>query len=586
MSTDAGTATTTETPQDRGGRVVLWLLLALGLLLGGGYAAAWWVAGENVPRGMTVAGVDIGGHTPERAAEVLKAGLADRELATMTVSVDEVTREIPARRLGLSVDHEASVAAAGAGASWHPVRLWDYFTGGRNLDPVIVIDHSRLDEQLDGFDEQVSVEPVDAAVTFRAGRFETTDPAPGRALDRAGARAAIEAAYLGDDPVARLPFTPLAPEVGEEALTAAVDGFANPAVSGPVRLMFGNSPVRLNPRDFTAALRMVPEEGALSPRVRKRVFANLLDTHLSEDDKPVDATVRIVNSKPEVIPAKPGVSYDVDEVASVFLEVLTASGDDRRAEVPATVAEPEFSTADAEALGIVEQVSTFTTYYPHSTYRNVNIGRAAELIDGTLLKPGETFSMNDTVGERTRANGFTEGYIIRNGVLVQDLGGGVSQMATTLFNAMFFAGLKDVEHRPHSFYIDRYPEGREATVAWGILDLKFANDTEHGVLIQSRIVPSTPSRRGEVTVTMWSTKTWDITAVKSGRSRVTQPTTRYIQEPGCEPHRGWSGFDVTVTRHFHRPGNSAIVRSEPFFTRYNPSDSVVCGPPPSQGNDD
>ena len=76
------------------------------------------------------------------------------------------------------------------------------------------------------------------------------------------------------------------------------------------------------------------------------------------------------------------------------------------------------------------------------------------------------------MGERTEANGFTKGYIISDGILVQDLGGGVSQIATTLFNAMFFAGLEDVEHKPHSFYIDRYPIGREATVAWGAVDLR------------------------------------------------------------------------------------------------------------------
>ena len=90
-----------------------------------------------------------------------------------------------------------------------------------------------------------------------------------------------------------------------------------------------------------------------------------------------------------------------------------------------------------------------------------------------MLKPGETFSLNDTVGERTEANGFTKGFIISDGIFKEDLGGGVSQMATTTFNAMFFAGLEDVEHKPHSFYIDRYPVGREATVAWGAVDLRF-----------------------------------------------------------------------------------------------------------------
>ncbi len=138
-------------------------------------------------------------------------------------------------------------------------------------------------------------------------------------------------------------------------------------------------------------------------------------------------------------------------------------------------------------------MSTFTTNFPHADYRNVNLGRAAELISGTVLKPGETFSLNDTVGERTAENGFTKGFIISNGIFKEDFGGGVSQMATTLFNTMFFAGLEDVEHKPHSFYIDRYPVGREATVVWGALDLKFKNDTDHGILIDARLSPSSYS---------------------------------------------------------------------------------------------
>ena len=83
-----------------------------------------------------------------------------------------------------------------------------------------------------------------------------------------------------------------------------------------------------------------------------------------------------------------------------------------------------------------------------------------------MLKPGEIFSLNGIVGERTAANGFVEGFIIKGGKFKEELGGGVSQSATTTFNAMFFAGLKDIQHQPHTLYIDRYPAGREATVAW------------------------------------------------------------------------------------------------------------------------
>ena len=255
-----------------------------------------------------------------------------------------------------------------------------------------------------------------------------------------------------------------------------------------------------------------------------------------------------------MVPAKPGVTYDPDDVSAAFLTLVTQPDGKRQMKVEATVAEPEFTTADAKALQIKEKVSTFTTYYPYAEYRNINIGRAAELVDGTILKPGETFSLNDIVGERTRENGFTEGYIISNGIFKEDLGGGVSQMATTTFNAMYFAGLKDIEHKPHSVYIDRYPEGREATVAWGSVDLRFQNDTPYGVLVHATVKPSDGSAKGVVTVSMYSTKTWDITSVTSDRYNFRSPATRTLTTADCEPAVGYDGFDVDVTRSFHKPG--------------------------------
>ena len=153
-----------------------------------------------------------------------------------------------------------------------------------------------------------------------------------------------------------------------------------------------------------------------------------------------------------------------------------------------------------------------------------------------MLKPGEIFSLNQIVGERTKSNGFTEGYIIKDGRFRKDLGGGVSQSATTTFNAMFFAGLKDIEHKPHGLFIDRYPAGREATVAWPSLDLKFQNDTKYGVLVQAYIVKGTPSSRGSITVRMWSTKTYDkVAATDPIKSNFT--TGREIKDDSkdCEP---------------------------------------------------
>ena len=121
-------------------------------------------------------------------------------------------------------------------------------------------------------------------------------------------------------------------------------------------------------------------------------------------------------------------------------------------------------------------------------------------------------------------------------------------MATTTFNAAFFAGLEDVEHKPHSFYIDRYPVGREATVAWPTVDLRFRNDTPYGVLISARLTPSTPSSSGALTVSMYSTKYWDITATTGERYNFTQPETRTLRTEDCYPNDG-----LRRLRHRRRP---------------------------------
>jgi vancomycin resistance protein YoaR len=413
-------------------------------------------------------------------------------------------------------------------------------------------------------------------VSFDGSRVEVTRPVMGAQIQADRAAAALQEVYLDEGASAELSLAPATPDIDESDVQKAVSTFANRAVSGPVTLRFDDARVRLEPRQFGPALGMRPQDGELVPELDEKRLLELVDAAISKDGAPVDATVALVGGRPQVVPDRPGVSYEPDDVSSTFLDLVQRPSGRREQQVEATVARAEFRTKDARALRIVERVSTFTTYYPHADYRNTNIGRAAELVDGTVLKPGETFSLNETVGERTRENGFTEGFIISDGIFKEDLGGGVSQMATTTFNAMFFAGLEDVEHKPHSFYIDRYPVGREATVAWGSVDLRFRNDTPYGVLISARVTPSTPSSSGVVTVSMYSTKYWDITARTSDRYNFTEEDTRIVRSEDCYPNDGYAGFDVDVTRIFRRAGESAIDHRETFHTTYIPSDTVIC----------
>jgi vancomycin resistance protein YoaR len=289
---------------------------------------------------------------------------------------------------------------------------------------------------------------------------------------------------------------------------------------------------------------------------------------------PQNARISLVDGRPRLTPARNGRTFDPSAVVRGLIPTLTAP--DRTLTVRSVPAPPSFTTADARRLAITEQVSAFSTRFPYAAYRNTNLGRAAQLIDGTILRPGQTFSLNDTVGQRTAANGFTQGYIIDGGVFRKDFGGGVSQVATTTFNAAFFAGLVDVEHKAHSFYISRYPAGREATVVWPDVDLRFKNTTPYGVLVAASIERATPSRKGVMHVSMYSTKYWDIRTTTSPRYDPRPFRTRHLRGADCVPNEGYDGFDIDVHRLFYRHGSTTLDHRETIHTAYAPSDTVVC----------
>jgi len=575
-----------------GARVVLVMLLVLALLLGGGYVAAYANAQDKTPRGTRIAGVAIGGMTLADATAALAAGLGALKQAPITLDIDGRQQTLDPGDAGLGVDYVGSVLQAGTGRSWEPSWLWDHYTGGQDLDPVVTVSQIAMDDYLAGLMASTGKQPRDGRVVFDGLRVKVVKPRAGLAIDPQQAREAILAAYLTEDPTARIDLVQSPPDIDDADVEAAVDGFANPAVSAPVTLVFSGSPeeprdeasrreqrVRLQPRDYVGALSLEPKNGALEPRVDRQALLRLLDQAVAGRGAPVDATVALVDGKPKVIPAKPGVTFDPAEVTAAFTAALPKPEGEREATVSADVEEAAFTTKDARKLKIREEVSTFTTYFPYAEYRNTNIGRAMELVNGTLLKSGDTFSLNGTVGERTAENGFVKGFIIEDGIFKEDFGGGVSQAATTTFNAAFFAGLDDVEHKTHSFYIDRYPAGREATVAWPSVDLKFTNSTPYGILIQAGITPSSASAQGVVTVTMWSTKYWEITTSASDRYNFTQPRTRILHTEDCYPNTGYGGFDIDVTRHFHLPADPSQDHDEVMHTTYIPSDTVICEPP-------
>jgi vancomycin resistance protein YoaR len=370
------------------------------------------------------------------------------------------------------------------------------------------------------------------------------------------------------------------PVVTADEVNRTLGTFGRAAMSGPVTIMLGGQRIVAPPRLFGRAVSVRVQDGHLVPQVDADVLMQALaPVATTVGAEPRDARIELKGETPVVIPARVGVAADDDALEQGFLQALVRQGSARRVVVPGHVRQPSFTTADAQRLGVRRMVSTFTATFPYAAYRNVNLARAARLVDGTLLRPRETFSLNSALGARTPANGFTDGYAVADGVSAKDAGDGVAPLATAMFNAMFFAGLEDVEHTAAAVHAAAMPAGREATVVWPSNDLRFGNDSPYGVLLSVRIQKANPRRDGSVTVSMWSTKRWDVTAQTGPRTGVQQPGVRYDQLRGCRRTSGSPGFGVTVVRVFRNPGSGTVVRRETFHTDYRAASAVRCGRP-------
>ena len=243
------------------------------------------------------------------------------------------------------------------------------------------------------------------------------------------------------------------------------------------------------------------------------------------------------------------------------------------------VREPAVTTEQARALGVTEQLSTFTQKFPYAAYRVQNIGQAARNVNGTLLLPGETFSMNDVMKERTEKNGYTVGFVVGSGgVFAEDLGGGVSAATTTVWTGAFFAGLERVSTQAHSIYISRYQPGLEATVAWGLFDMKFKNDTPNAVFITTAMTDTS------MNVTFWGTKVYDEIKAEFGpKENIVPFTTIFDKSKTCLGQSGMDGFTIDVDRVFMRDGQE--VKRETITTNYRPAPKVKCGKKPKPGQE-
>jgi vancomycin resistance protein YoaR len=543
----------------------------------------------DVPRGTVVAGVPIGGLSRTVAAGELRTAFEPRQSSPVPVragtGAQPVQTNLQPTTAGLKVDYPGTLAAAG-GQPFNPfVRLTSLFTT-REVEPVIVDDNGALSDALDSVAALVHKEPTDGGIRYDGINPAKVLPAPGTDLDVPAAVAEVRREWLYGAPIT-LPLRPTEPtgKVAEAAIQQTIDGLAKPAVSGDVTVSGDGAEALLTPSTIAGALTFAPDgAGGLKPVIDIPELTEALRPQLLPSERPgKDASVTLVGDTPETVPSENGHGVDYPATLAGLADVLKRPADPAnpygRRIVAIYADQPaKLTTEQVDALGIRNMIGTFSTG-GFAKDSGENIRRAAESINGKILMPGETFSLNDATGPRDAPQGYVEAGIIEDGHPARGIGGGVSQLATTLYNAAYFAGMTDVAHKEHSYYISRYPAAREATVYEGAIDLKFRNDSPTGVFIQTIWTSSS------ISVKFWGTKHVEVTSTPGEHKDpvVPQTVTLPAGQP-CKPSEGGPGFTTTDTKAI-KDLDTGKTTTSVRTVKYKASPKIVCagGATPAAG---
>ncbi|MEZ0449841.1 VanW family protein, partial [Cellulomonas sp. ICMP 17802] len=563
-------------PEDGKRRWPKRLLIALGVVvvLAAAYVGASYAFAERVPRGATVAGVDIGGLSSEDAVARLDSELSDATTKPIEVVANDAQATIDPAAAGLAFDSQATVNRLTGVNLGEPKRLWQHIVGVGEQKPVTSVDDKALKAALGDLGTSLALAPVDGTIVFVDGTAQSTAAVDGWDLDQSGAADVLSADWLTAARPIELPTVTTDPDITQAETDAALVE-AQKVTSGPVSVNVTDQIAMLDTATLAANAAFVPTDGNLVLQMNgEGLSAAVLEQLPDLLTASADAHFEFQNDAPVIVPGTPGTTLDPEALAASVM--TSATGSDRTAHVELVQADPSQSTAELEALGVKEIVSEFSTPLTSEPRRTINITNGASKISGTLIRPGETFSLTDALGPIDAAHGFVEAGAIVSGEHTDAWGGGLSQISTTTYNAAFLAGFEDIEHRPHSEWFARYPEGREATIFTGTLDMRWKNNTPYGALVQAWV------SGGRVYVRVWSTKYWTVESITSPRSGVVAPTTVYSQSPTCEASSaGNPGFSVTVTRKTYL--NGELKKTESNSWRYKPQNKIVCGPAPTPG---
>ena len=549
-----------------------------------GFVALQALTWHKVGDGVTVAGVELGGLSEPAAVTAIASHVDPKVRMVRLDTGSDEPLTLTLAQLGMALDADGTAAAAmDAGRRDLPLGLRVWLPGGATaVAPVVHVDPTAYKRGLEAVRAEVDQPAKDARLKLVGERVAVVPAQEGREVDAVALeRAVLAAVAAGRGYAGPVPTKVVAPEVSTVDAEARGSAAAQ-YLARPVTLRYRSKEVTLTPAQMADMLSVNKGDDA------DQYPLTFHNDHAAEElhrlfafaeTPPVNATVEVNDDGTiNVTESESGMVLDMPVLMDELDDAATGGGM-RTIFVALTPKFPELSTADVQSMGLSALGSQFVTYFdPRNTSRANNIALAAKLVDGTVVDPGETFSLNAAMGPRTANSGFDYAPVIAaDNVLRQGVGGGICQYATTLFNAVFFAGLPVVERDAHSLYISHYPIGRDATVSWGSIDFKFKNDTGKSIMIRSWISGGalTVALVGKTgrTVTYKTSDFYDVRKPAHGKS---DPRVIYDSDLGpgvIRWEKGIDGQSVRVERTV-KDADGKVLFSDTFVSHYEPMDWV------------
>ena len=579
-------AALTELLHGRGpGRGMMACIIGLGLLvlIWGGAAVA---TTQHIFAGSTVSGVDVGDMSPAEARQAVDDQVGAALTYPVILTVNDSTDTLVPADSGVAVDADASVDRL-VGPTLNPVTLIKRLSGS-DVDAVTTVDTEALTAALNERLDTLATGTADAVVTLDGTTPVVTPGATGTGLDVDASVKSLSADWpLGQEAIALASGT-AKPAITDEDAQTFVDSVLTPLLADDLTITaVGTSAEKnatgkqlvLSPEQIASLTTISTADGELSAVLdSQRLHDDLIAAMGPIETQAVNAGWTIDGSatgaagaKPQYVAPSSGEGIDMAALTQQLIDTGTtkSASADRTVAIPMTTTEPDTTTPEAD-WGITEVTGEFATPFNSEPGRDQNLIRGAEQMNGQVVMSGQTFSVEEALGPVDYEHGFTDAGVISNGQHVDALGGGLSQIGTTMFNVGFEAGMDDVEHHPHSYYFDRYPAGREATLWTGQKDVKFTNSTPYAALIQAWVAD------GQVHTRIWSTHYYDVSITSSERYnyRPVQTLTRPAGS-GCQSYYGGNpGFDITVTR--TRTAPDKTVPDDVLTTTYDADNNIEC----------